>query len=168
MQISKLIKSLFILTILISSISFTSCKKKDVYEYGVNQETILPNNVGKTRLKTNDQFAAILYANLFQKALSTSQIYQISQAMDSKGDQILARQLIISNFMGKPGVIMPTNTEMRADIPKFVEETFIRFYIRRPTEAEKAYLSESINTDPRLTPELVYFAFALSDEYMYY
>ena len=88
--------------------------------------------------------------------------------MDSKGDQILARQLIISNFMGKPGVIMPTNTEMRADIPKFVEETFIRFYIRRPTEAEKAYLSESINTDPRLTPELVYFAFALSDEYMYY
>lgn len=148
---------------------FNSCKKEEIkYEYGVNSVNILPNNIEKTRLKTTDQYVAILYTNLFQKALSSNQLFQISECFDSVGDQILARQLIIANFMGKPGVILPSDTEMRNDIPKFVEETYIKFYVRRPTEAEKEYIKQMIIADPKITAELVYFSFALSDEYMYY
>jgi hypothetical protein len=169
MQTSKYINRLLLIPVIAVSISFSSCKKKEIsYEYGVNPEAVLPNNIEKTHLKTTDQFVAILYTNLFQKSLSASQLFQISQCFDSVGDQILARQLIIANFLGKSGVILPTDAQMKADIPKFIEETFIKFYIRKPTEAEKTYLTQMITSDPKITAELVYFSFALSDEYMYY
>lgn len=169
MQISKSMRGLLFIPIISVSIALCSCKKKEInYEYGVNPEAVLPNNIEKTRLKTTDQYVAILYTNLFQKSLSASQLFQISQCFDSVGDQILARQLIIANFLGKTGVIIPTDAQMKADIPKFIEDTFIKFYIRKPTEAEKAYLTQMITSDPKITAELVYFSFALSDEYMYY
>jgi hypothetical protein len=157
---------LLVLTFLIAMVS---CRKQEVKrQYGVNTVDVLPNNIDKTRLKTTDQYVAILYANLFQKALSGNQLYTISQCFDSVGDQILARQLIIANFMGQPGVILPTNNDMRADIPKFIEETYVKFYVRSPSEAEKEFLKQMIIADPKITAELVYFSFALSDEYMYY
>jgi hypothetical protein len=150
-------------------LSLASCKKQEVkYEYGVNTVNVLPNNIEKTRLKSTDQYVAILYANLFQKALSGNQLFQISECFDSVGDQILARQMIIANFMGKPGVMIPSSAEMRADIPKFIEDTYVKFYVRKPTEGEKEFLKQMILGDPKLTAELVYFSFALSDEYMYY
>jgi hypothetical protein len=150
-------------------LAFSSCRKQEVkHEYGVNTVDVLPNNIDKTRLKTTDQYVAILYANLFQKALSGNQLYTISQCFDSVGDQILARQMIIANFMGQSGVILPTTNDMRADIPKFIEETYVKFYVRHPSEAEKEFLKQMIIADPKITAELVYFSFALSDEYMYY
>lgn len=149
--------------------SLSSCKKQETkYNYGVNNEDILPANVSKTRMKTTDQYVSILYANLFQKALSSNNLFAISQAFDSVGDQILARQVFIANLMKKPGVIIPTVNDMNADLDKFINETYVRFYVRYPSEAEKEYLKQSITADPNLTPELIYMAFALSDEYMYY
>lgn len=163
-------KSKFGVVLLLSILfSVSSCKKpKTQYEYGVNNENILPTNINKTRLKTTDQYISILYANLFQKALSSNNIFAISQAFDSVGDQILARQLLIANLMKKPGVIIPTVNEMNADIDKFLNDTYVRFYVRKPSEAEKEFLKQSIIADPNLTPELVYMSFALSNEYMYY
>lgn len=147
----------------------SACKKQETkYQYGVNTVEVLPTNIEKTRLKTTDQYVSILYANLFQKALSANQLFQISECFDSVGDQILARQLIIANFLGQPGVILPSNTEMRNDLPTFIEDTYVKFYVRHPTEAEKEYLKQMILADPKITSELVYFSFALSDEYMYY
>lgn len=173
MQISNLIKSPKIIAVsalLLVGLSFSSCKKKTTtnYEYGVNTVDVLPNNIDKTRLKTTDQYVAILYANLFQKALSSNQLYVISNCFESVGDQILARQILIANLMKKPGVIIPTDVQMKADLSKFVEDTYIRFYVRKPTETEKEYLKQMILADPNITAELVYFSFALSNEYMYY
>jgi hypothetical protein len=72
--------------IFISLFFFSSCKKEEVkYEYGVNTVAIQPNNIEKTRLKSTDQYVAILYTNLFQKALSSNQLFQISQCFDSVG-----------------------------------------------------------------------------------
>lgn len=147
----------------------SSCKKQETkYEYAVNNENILPANVSKTRLKTTDQYVSILYANLFQKALAANSLFAISQCFDSVGDQILARQILIANLMKKPGVIIPTNNDMNADMDKFITETYVRFYVRNPTESEKEYLKKTIKADPNITAELVYISFALSDEYMYY
>lgn len=148
---------------------FSSCKKQETkYEYEVNNEDVLPANVNKTRVKTTDQYVAILYANLFQKALSSNNLFTISQCFESVGDQILARQILISNLMKKTGVIIPTVATMNANIEQFITDTYVRFYVRNPTESEKAYLKKMIQADPNLTPELIYIAFALSDEYMYY
>jgi len=57
---------------------------------------------------------------------------------------------------------------MNLDIDKFITETYVRFYVRNPTESEKEYMKKTIKADPNITPELVYISFALSDEYMYY
>ncbi len=170
MQISKThCKKLSYSILLVTSLFISSCKKQETkYEYGVNTVDILPANVNKTRMKTTDQYVSILYANLFQKALSSNNLFTISQCFDSVGDQILARQVLIANLMKKPGVIIPTLTEMKADLDKFITDTYVRFYVRNPTEAEKAYLKQFIQSDPNITPELVYISFALSDEYMYY
>ncbi len=171
MQISNLIKRPGLIAVAaLMLFSFSSCKKKNntTYDYGVNTVDVLPNNVNKTRLKTTDQYVAILYANLFQKALSSNQLFEISNCFESVGDQILARQILIANLMKKTGVIIPSDAQMKADLPKFIEDTYVRFYVRTPTETEKEYLKQMILGDPNITAELVYFAFALSNEYMYY
>ncbi len=166
---NRIKKTGLVITLLVLSLAQPSCKKKeDQTLYQVNEEEILPANVNKTRLKTNEQYVAILYTNLFQKALSANQIYDISQCFESIGDQSLAREVLISNFMNKPGVIIPTVAQMNANIDQFVSDTYKRFYVRQPTEAEKQYIKKMITADPNITPELVYFSFALSNEYMYY
>jgi hypothetical protein len=147
---------------------FTQCKKEVERSYEVNSVELLPPNTMKTKAKTNEQYISILYANMFQKALSANQLFEISQCMQSKGDQVLAREVIISNFMNKKNVIIPADSIMRLDIDKFVTETYIRFLVRRPTEGEKTYFRNFITSNANVTPELVYFSFALSDEYMFY
>lgn len=157
-----------------ASVVIIGCKKEKEKDrtYGVNPIDLLPPNAGKDKLKTNEQYVAILYVNLFQKALSANQIFDISQCMQSIGDQEIAREVVISNFMNKPGTIIPTKAQMTADRNKFIVETYNRFLVRNPTEAEKTYFNNYItsHTTPADTilPELVYFSFALSDEYMYY
>ena len=169
MLIFKSTKQAVFIVIVAITLLNTSCKKKDdTTLYQVNDEELLPSNVNKKRLKTNEQYVSILYANLFQKALSANSVYDISQCFESIGDKVVAREVLISNFMNKPDVLIPSVTQMNADIDKFVVDTYKRFYIRLPTEAEKAYIKKSITADPNLTPELVYMSFALSDEYMYY
>jgi hypothetical protein len=144
-----------------------SCKKED-NSYLVNTEVLLPANAFKTKLKTDQQYAAILHANLFQQALSANELYDIAQCIESIGDKEVAREVLISNFMNKSGVQMPTDSVMRADIDNFVYETYKRFLIREPTEAEVTYFRNYITSDPNVTPELVYFSFALSNEYLFY
>ena len=169
MLISNFIKKSFLVSIVFLSLFITSCKKEnDATLYQVNEEELLPSNINKKRLKTNEQYVSILYANLFQKALSANKVYDISQCFESIGDKVVAREVLISNFMNKPDVLIPSVTQMNANVEQFVIDTYKRFYIRLPTEAEKEYIKKSITADPNLTPELVYMSFALSDEYMYY
>jgi hypothetical protein len=80
----------------------------------------------------------------------------------------LAREVIISNFMNRPQVQLPTNAEMRADLDGFITETYNRFLVRNPTEAERQWFKNYISTHPNVTPELVYFSFSLTDEYLFY
>lgn len=163
---------LCLLIILGTTVSGCRKDKETDRSFGVNEIGLLPPNAGKTKQKTNEQFVAILYANLFQRALSANQIFDISQCMESIGDQEIAREVVISNFMNKPGTIIPTKAEMTADLNGFIVDTYNRFLVRNPTEAEKTYfnnyLTSRITPADTLLPELVYFSFALSDEYMYY
>jgi len=144
-----------------------SCKKEDS-TYLVNTEVILPASAFKTKLKTDQQYVAILHANLFQTALSANELYDIAQCIESIGDKEVAREVIISNFMNKSGVQMPSDSIMRLDIDGFVFDTYERFLVREPTVAEITHFRNFILSDPNVTPELVYFSFALSNEYLFY
>ncbi len=146
----------------------SSCQSEDKYVYELNAVEVLPANANKNKEKTIEQFISILYANLFQKALSADDMVEIRKLIESIGDKEVAYEILISNYMNRPDVILPRNEDMRADLDAFLEETYKRFFIRIPSQAEKAFLKNMIESDPNITAEMVYFSFALSEEYRFY
>jgi len=144
----------------------TGCRKDPIYE--LNTLDLLPPSANKDRLKSNEQFLAILHANMFQTALSANELYRLSECIESVGDKELVREVIISNFMNKPGVIIPSDELMHQDLDAFIIATYERFLVRVPTEAEKTWFRNYITANPNVSAELVYFSFALSNEYLYY
>lgn len=144
----------------------SACRKDPIYE--LNTIDLRAPSPNKDQLKSNEEYVAILHANLFQTALSANEVYQLAQCIESIGDKELAREVIISNFMNKPGVQVPTDAAMRADIDTFTKATYNRFLVRDPSEAELTWFRNYITADPYVTPELIYFSFALSDEYLFY
>ena len=153
---------------LLIAVAFAGCKKEDDLIYGVEETLVVPPNANKNKLKTEAQYLAILYANLFQKALSANQAVELADIIESIGDKELAHEVIISNFMNMSDIKLPDNDEMRSDIDGFIEDTYKRFFVRPPSELEKTYFRNYIESNENVTPELVYFSFALSDEYLFY
>lgn len=164
--IQHISRNVLLFSVFLLLFSSAGCEKDKLYE--VNEETILPPNANKTKLKSDQQYIAILYANLFQTALSSDDLFETSECVQSIGDKDLVHEVLISNYMNRSNVILPTNEEMRADVDEFITETYNRFLVRNPTEAERQYFKNYINTNPNVRPELVYFSFALSNEYQYY
>jgi hypothetical protein len=151
------------------SVTLSSCKKEiDPDRYEVNPVELYSSIGEKTKLKSREQYVSILYTNLFQQALSGNQLIEVIDCLESIGDKELGREVLISNFMNKPGVQLPSDSVMRANPEAFVSETYERFFVREPTQAEISWFKNFINSNPQLTPELVYFSFALSNEYLYY
>lgn len=163
MRIDKLL-----LCIILSGLLLASCSEDKRYIYEVDQVEIEPTSLSKTREKTYEQYVSILYANLFQEALPADKMVDITDVVRSKGDKELIFEQLISNFMNKSNVILPTKTEMDADLDTFVEDVYVRFLVRKPTEAEKTWFKNYLLSNPQLTPEMVYFSFALSNEYKFY
>jgi len=156
----------FFLLVIVFGLFIASCEKEPIYE--VNEVELLPSNASKTKLKTDQQYVSILYANLFQTALSSGNLFEVSQCIQSVGDKVLVREVIISNYMNRPTVQLPTDAEMRDSLDAFITNTYNRFLVRNPSEAERQYFKNYISTHPNVTPEMVYFSFALSDEYLFY
>ena len=168
MNMRSLIEHSVLISIAILMVISTPSCKQDENNYGLNDQHILPANAEKTKLKSPEQFVSILYANLFQTALSSAHLYEVSQCIQSVGDKELVHEVLISNYMNDGNVELPSNAEMRANVELFVIETYHRFLVREPSEAELQYFKNCINSNPNVNPEMVYFAFALSNEYQYY
>lgn len=154
--------------LLVLSLSLSGCRKEDNLLYEVNNVDAVDADAEKNKFKSEQQYVAILYANLFQEALSGSQLVEITELIESCGDKETIKEVIISSFMNSPAKIIPTEQEMRDNPELFIEQTYIRFLVRRPSQAEKTWFTNFIESDPHITPELVYMSFALSDEYNYY
>lgn len=155
-----------LLLALVSVLAFTSCKKE--VTFGVDAIEVAPPNARKEKKKTTEQYIAILYSNLFQKALGAKDLVEITHCIEAFGDAETIHEVIISNFMNSPDVIIPTDAEMRANIDSFLIESYTRFYVRDITESEKQYLRTFIESNTTLSAEMMYMAFALSDEYQFY
>jgi len=155
--------------VLIISVLFLitySCKKDPVYD--INEIQSQSYNANKNKLKTTGQYISILYANLFQEALSANELVEITRCIESVGDKELVHEVILSNFMNKEGVLIPSDSLMRADLNLFIEETYKRFYVRDITEAEREYFINFFEAHPNVSAEMVYTAFSLSNEYQFY
>jgi hypothetical protein len=148
--------------------ALSSCRKEEELLFNINDVELYASAAEKVRPKSNEQFVSILFTNLFQTAISSDTVFELNQCLESIGDKELGREVLISNFFNNENVLMPTVEQMNADIDAFIEDTYKRFYVRLPSEAEKQWVKNFIQNNPYMTPELVYFSFALSTEYMYY
>lgn len=157
-----------LLLLLALGLTFSSCRKEENLIYEVNEVSSQPIDYEKTNLKTEQQYLSILYSNLFQKSLPANQLFDILDLVWSCGDKETIYEVIISSFMNSPDKIIPSEQQMRADLDQFIEDTYMRFYVRTPSQAEKAWFRNVIASDPDISPELVYMSFALSNEYQYY
>jgi len=145
-----------------------SCKKEKSVKYEVINQTATDISLNKNKAKNEAQFISILYANLFQNALPINKLIATQNVIQSVGDRSLVYEIILSNYMNTPGTVIPTDETMRADLDKFIIDTYKRFYLRIPSELEKSFFRNYISADPKIKPELVYIAFAASDEYLFY
>jgi hypothetical protein len=171
----KPIIPIYVLAILL--LSFSACKKEtyittetvvDNYIYGVENESLYLSSAEKTKQKSPEQYISILYANLFQQSIPGTILAELSEVRLANGDKQLVDELILNNYVNSGSVIIPTDSEMRADINGFIEATYLRFFLRKPTPYELFELAKEIENDPDLNPELIYQGFALSNEYKYY
>jgi len=153
---------------LAATVALASCKKEEDVLFELNDVPLYGSAADKDKLKSNQQYVSILFTNLFQSALSGNDVFNLNNCFESIGDQDLAREVLISNYFNQEGVQLPTIEEMNADPDTFIEDTYKRFFVRLPTEAEKTWIKNFISGNPFMTPELVFFSFALSNEYLFY
>lgn len=148
--------------------TWTSCLPEPDVTYGLQPLEIGANNASKDRVKSIDQWISILHADLFGEALGSAELFEIKQGFFSIGDQEVAREVLVSNFMQDPNVQLPDVGVLTSDPDGFINDTYVRFLVRYPTEAERTWMRNNIASNPNLTPELIYTAFALSEEYLHY
>lgn len=172
MQVSKRIQIVFLGAALVL---MSACKKEIteqvVYDnviYQLNDVVVYQSNVEKVKQKTPTQYISILFSDLFNTQISNNDLSELSTLYLAIGDKGMANELLLTHWLVTPGVVVPTDQTMRADVDQFVIDTYVRFFQRLPTEYEKHYLVDEIEDDTLLTPEAVYIAFALSNEYQFY
>ena len=93
---------------------------------------------------------------------------QAQKAIESVGDKQVAFDILLSKYMNDPKVILPTVESMKQDPEGFIRNTYRRFLVREPTEAELNWMLNYIKSRPNVTPEQFYFAFGTCNEHFHY
>ncbi len=152
---------MFILLLIISS-----CKKEFTYEVkDVNVEQ--PGN-GKSNVKSTTEFISIAYSDLFNTTIPNDSLLYINQAYQSFGDKKLIEDRIIRHFLNRSDVLIPTDQQMRSNIPAFVSQVMQKLFNRNPNAFENYFITNIIHSDASISPVAVYYAMMTSNEYRYY
>ncbi|MBU6324708.1 MAG: hypothetical protein KJS92_04400 [Bacteroidetes bacterium] len=145
-----------------------ACTKKERISYGLLDQELYEDKTLKTKNKNESEYISILYTNLYQKPISPNELYKTQNVVYSIGDRTLAYEMLLSNYFNQGTVQIPSNNNMRGRLDSFVLDTYKRFYLRYPSEAEKTWFRNYIQANPDASVEMVYTAFAASDEYSFY
>lgn len=164
-----------LLLLFLALLLLPSCKKKVIenvnYEntvFELDTLNLYESSANKNKQKSSTQYISILYRDLFSTGISGNNLNELSVLFTAQGDKQMATELLLSSYMNMPSVLIPTEQMMRQDVEAFVEETYIRFLLRKPTAYEKEYMVSLIEDDSEMTPELIYMGFVLSNEYQFY
>ncbi len=152
----------------IALIAATGCERPSESHFILEDYGVEASSAGKDRVKSPEQWVSIVYTNLFQTGLPANDQFDLAEVFESIGDQDVAREVVLSNFFNEEGVILPTAASMHANPDAFITETYLRFFVRPPSTAEMTFMRGFIAENPDITPEVVYLAFGLSEEYQYY
>jgi hypothetical protein len=154
--------------IILISIASISCSREIDVQYQLNEVDVFEAKSQKIKAKNEAEYISILYTNLFQQAISPVQLFQSQNVLYSIGDQNVAKEMLLSNYFNRTDIQIPSDIEMRLNLEKFIIDTYKRFLLRLPSEGEKSYFMRYIQARPNLSVEMVYTAFAASDEYNFY
>ena len=83
-------------------------------------------------------------------------------------DKKLMEDLIIRNFLKSPQIIIPSVSDMNSNKESFIKNTYKKFLNREPNEMELWQFEKTLDEDPSITPEMVYYSFLTSNEYRHY
>jgi hypothetical protein len=144
------------------------CTKEEIKVYEVKPVTLYQSASEKSSLKSDDQFLAILFTDLYGKSISAQEMAILVKAYSSFGDKSLVINMMTKSMLADPSSSKPTDAAMRADVGAFVEETFMRFYVRKPTEQERWFFINRIEQDIQLRPIDIYYVLITANEYRYY
>jgi len=158
--------SLNIIFSLIVIAMISSCKKD--YTYNVNDVNVTKPGNGKSNVKTTTEFISIAYSDLFSTTIPNDSLLNISQAYQSFGDRKLIEDRIIRHLLNRTDVQIPTNQQMRSDVPAFVNQAFQKLFNRTPDAFENYFVTNIIQLDATISPVVVYYALMTSNEYRYY
>jgi len=153
---------------IIAILALVACSKEKKVVFVVVPEVVYEDKALKTKKKSDAEYISILYTNLYQTPISPNQLYKTQNTIFSIGDRTVATELVLSNYFNTQTIKIPSNTEMRSNVDSFINNTYKRFYLRFPSEGEKAFFKNYIESNSNVTVEMVYTAFASSDEYQYY
>ena len=164
-MIKQILRSI-ILLLLLSFIS--SCKKEETYVYGLNDVSVKQEGAVKPSVKTTTEFISISYADIFGTTIPANDLTQLSLLYSAFGDKKLMENMIIKNFLNAPGIPIPTQAQMNADLETFLKNTYTKFLNRAPNEFELYGTKALIQADATITPELIYYGMLTSNEYRHY
>lgn len=154
----------FLLLVLLVS----SCNKEKRYIYQVEEQELYQNNNEKQTLKTTTQFISIAYSDLFGTSITNDELNKFDVALQSFGDKTILQDMIVKSLINRSGVQVVTDNAMRADVPAFVEGTYLRIFNRKPNEFEAWKMKDLIDKNADITPKMVYYSLMTSEEYRYY
>ncbi len=142
-----------------------SCAEESKVVYQIQDVYLTQSGADKPNVKNSKAYISIAYQDIFENTIPTAQLDDLSKMYISFGDVKVVEDLIIRNFLNKSNAKIPSNEQMRADIPAFVNNSYKRFFNRLPNEQELWYFTNSIEKNPEITPETVFLALLTSNEY---
>jgi hypothetical protein len=139
---------------------FTACEKEVDYLYEVNPVTVqAPGSV---------EFLTIAWADLFGTQIPQQELAKLNTVYVAFGDKKMIEDRILLNFLSKPGVQIPTQTNVSGDTLLYINNTYKKLYNRDANAFEKYYLKEQIRLNASMTSKVIWYALMTSDEYRYY
>jgi hypothetical protein len=158
-----------LLSVLIVSLTFSSCKKDKKAIYGINDVNIEQNSANKDHLKSTTEFISIAYSDIFGTVIATDKLSDLSTMYMAFGDKKLIEEMVIKNFLNEPTIQIPTlDRTSESTIQNFVTDGYKKLFNRTPDEYELWFVTDMIQKDTALTAELIYFSFMTANEYRYY
>lgn len=161
-------KEIVVAITLLALLLHTGCSKEKRYIYQVQEQELYQSAAQKQYLKTTDQFISIAYTHLYGVSITNNQLNQYNVALMALGDKATIQDMIVKSLINKPGIQIPADAAMRADITAFTEQTYLRLLNRKPNEFETWKMKDLIEKNTDITPKMIYYAMMTSNEYRYY
>lgn len=147
----------------------SACKKDNKkYIYKIQDVEIMEPGALKPNVKTSTEYISIAYSDVFGSTISTDLLKNLKKNYISFGDVGVTEDLIIRNFLNNSAAQIPSKTEMNNDIKQFVVNAYKKVYNRTPNEYEQWFLTNLIQNNSDVTPDVVYYSLMTSNEYRQY